>query len=396
MNYENEIRRYLGEEKYGTSSDIILFYKGRIGLYSLLKSMGVGHGDEVCIPAYTCVVVPNAIKYLSANPKYVDIELRSFSVDVHNLKSSFSSKTRVAICQNTYGLSYMVDEIADLCRASGIHSIEDCTHGYSGTYKGKPNGSWCDAAFYSSQWNKPFSTGLGGYALVNNLQFAFKTLEFASSLPQPSLKTQIMLWTLLRLRSLVNPSTYYALVEAYRYLSKHNLVTGSSSGQEIEGIEMPKDYLLRMSGIQKRAAIRALKRLPAANVLRKTNGALYTKYLAIEQLNHVAPEFHADHLFLKYPLLVQEREAFVARARISRIPLGDWFRSPLHPVEGDLSKWGFESERYPNAVFASAHVVNLPTDTETPERVLDFLDANKGLIFDATVDGRLPARVEGR
>ena len=153
---------------------------------------------------------------------------------------------------------------------------------------------------------------------------------------------------------------------------------------------MPKDYLLGMSNVQKRAAVKALKKLPELNALRKANGMLYTSHLLRQGLNHVLPELHPDHSFLKYPLLVHDRGAFMKKAREAKIPLGAWFRSPLHPVEGNLSKWGFESDRYPNAVFAASHVVNLPTDTREPGKVLEFVDRNADLVMDVTLGGRLP------
>lgn len=374
---------------YLPQAKLSLFYKGRVALYAVLKAMDIRSGDEAVMPAYTCVVVPNAVLYLGAKPVYVDIDLTTFSVRPADIASAITSSTKVVLCQNTYGLSAHVDEIVAICRERGVKSIEDCTHGFGGTYKGKPNGSWCDAAFYSSQWNKPFSTGLGGYALVNDPELAPKVAAFADSLPQPSAKTQSMLWVLMRVRKLISPSTYYSFVQAYRYLSKRNLVTGSSSGEELESIEMPKDYLLGMSNIQKRAAAKALAKLPRVNALRKANGALYTAHLAQAGLNHVDPSLHENHLFLKYPLLVHNRKAFMRKAREANIPLGDWFCSPLHPVEGDLNQWKFVPERYPNAVFAASHVVNIPTDTRKPEKVLDFIDRNADMIMDVTLGGRL-------
>ena len=62
---------------------ISLYYKGRVALYGILKSLGIGPGDEVIMPAYTCVVVPNAVKYLGARPVYVDINLPAFSFRSH-------------------------------------------------------------------------------------------------------------------------------------------------------------------------------------------------------------------------------------------------------------------------------------------------------------------------
>jgi len=360
---------------------LYLFYKGRVALYTLLEAMGIAEGDEVVLPAYTCVVVPNTILYHRAKPVYVDIELSTFSAQPDAIEATLTERSKVVLCQNTYGLSAYVDEIVRLCKTRGIETIEDCTHGYGGTFKGKPNGSYCDAAFYSSQWNKPFSTGIGGYASVNNSMLATKLEEYTSKYPEPSVKTQVMLWALMRVRGLINDSTYYAFVGAYRYLSKRNLVTGSSSGKELEGIEMPKDYLLSMSSVQRQAMVKALRRLPALNTLRKANGILYTSRLVEIGLNHVSPSLYNDHLFLKYPLLVGDREAFICKAREAKIAIGDWFRSALHPIEGNLRPWGFEAERFPKAVFAATHVVNLPTDTKTPERVLDFVERYKNLVM---------------
>jgi dTDP-4-amino-4,6-dideoxygalactose transaminase len=152
---------------------------------------------------------------------------------------------------------------------------------------------------------------------------------------------------------------------------------------------MPKEYLLGMSKVQKKAAQNAIQKLPALNALRKANSAVYTQYLADHGLNHVKPKYHDDHLFLKYPLLVKDREAFFRYAQEAHIPLGDWFISPLHPVVGDLSAWSFEPERYPNAVFAASHVVNLPTDTKHPDKVIEFLEKHNDLIFDKTLEGRV-------
>ncbi len=48
-------------------------------------------------------------------------------------------------------------------------------------------------------------------------------------------------------------------------------------------------------------------------------------------------------------------------AEKNNIKLGEWFQSPLHPVKGDLSPWGFEKGKYLVAEYLASHVVNLPT-----------------------------------
>jgi perosamine synthetase len=52
----------------------ISFNSGRVAEYALLKAVGVGGGDEVLVPAFTCVVVPNSVLWLKAKPVYVDFE----------------------------------------------------------------------------------------------------------------------------------------------------------------------------------------------------------------------------------------------------------------------------------------------------------------------------------
>jgi len=49
------------------------YYRGRVGLYWILKALGVGAGDEVAIPGFTCLAVPEAIFATGASPLYIDI-----------------------------------------------------------------------------------------------------------------------------------------------------------------------------------------------------------------------------------------------------------------------------------------------------------------------------------
>lgn len=73
--YEKVAARYHGV-RYAFS-----FASGRMALYTILEALGIGEGDEVIVPAYTCVVVPNAIIYRGATPVYVDINPATFNID---------------------------------------------------------------------------------------------------------------------------------------------------------------------------------------------------------------------------------------------------------------------------------------------------------------------------
>ncbi|MEY4217385.1 MAG: DegT/DnrJ/EryC1/StrS aminotransferase [Bacteroidota bacterium] len=112
--------------------------------------MGVGPGDEVILPAFTCVVVPNAILYTGATPVFVDIDPNSLCCDVQSIEKAITPNTKAILIQNMLGLSYKVHELVALAKAHGIYTIEDCTHGFGGKYQGQFNGLISDNSMVSS------------------------------------------------------------------------------------------------------------------------------------------------------------------------------------------------------------------------------------------------------
>ena len=72
----------------------------------------------------------------------------------------------------------------------------------------------------------------------------------------------------------------------------------------------------------------------------------------------------------------------MALAEKSRVSLGEWFLTPLHPVKADLSAWGYEYGKYPVAEYLAAHVVNLPTTPSDVGRVTGFLERNLDEVVD--------------
>ena len=369
-NYKKEIVSFLNANE----NRIFLYWKGRVALYAILKAMGVGKDDEVILPAFTCVVVSNAIIYLGAKPVYVDIDMETFNPSFENIKKAVTLSTKVIICQNTFGLSSDIEEITTFSKERNIFTIEDCTHGFGGFYNQKPNGSYCDAAFYSTQWNKPFSTGIGGFALINNLKMLEPIQIVNQDLIAPSFKQRVFLKLLYFVREkLLNKHIYWHLIKFYRFLSRNNLVLGSSSGAEISSVVMPPNYFMKLSEIQMKKGIKNIQFITVDLSQRQRNAQIYTEYLKNRNKNHVSAALFENHSFLKYPLLVENRDEIFSLAEKNNIALGDWFNSPLHPVQKDFEQWHLNPELFPNAVFAARHVVNLPTDVKNMEGILRFL-----------------------
>ncbi|MFC1751838.1 aminotransferase class I/II-fold pyridoxal phosphate-dependent enzyme [Thermoproteota archaeon] len=376
--YKAALARYLSNEP----DRIFLYWKGRIALYALMKAAGIGPGDEVIMPAFTCVVVPNAVLYSGAKPVYVDIDRKTLNMNVSLLESAITDRTKAVICQNTFGLSSNIEQVQAIAKQHGLILFEDCAHGFGGTYHDKPNGSFCDAAFFSSQWNKPFSTGLGGFLLVNNLDLLTAVSKLESEKETPGWLAVISLTYLLFLKKIMlNDRTYWPVLKLYRFLSKKNLVLGSSQGEELSSAQMPGHYFRDISCVQARHGLKALKKLDNILALRGENGKAYTTFLKKHGKIHVSEDLFADHAFLKYPVFVRDKAEFLKRAEQAFVRLGDWFVSPIHPVQGDLLPWGFEKGKFPNAEDISRKILNLPTDTLNLEKSMSFLNKNLDMIY---------------
>ena len=251
MNIKDKYKNAISDIVEKSANDIFLFWKGRVALFTILKAMGIKTGDEIILPGFTCVVVPNAIKYLGAKPVYVDIKRDSLNPNFEQVINAVNKKTKVIIVQNTFGLSSDVDEISKFAKSQGIYTIEDCTHGFGGTYNDKPNGAYCDAAFYSTQWNKPFSTGIGGFAVINNRNLLQLINNLTNNLVLPTWYDELKLFLLnLAYKITIHPRTYWFIRDLYRFLSKYGLVIGSSEGKEISSLDKPKDYFKGAGVIQ--------------------------------------------------------------------------------------------------------------------------------------------------
>ncbi len=382
MKKGNDIDRYraaLAAQMGVSSEHITLFGKGRQGLYALLRSLGIGQGDEVIVPAFTCVVVPNAIIYTGARPVYSEIEPCTFNSSVEQIQARITPATRAIIVQNTFGLSPDFDPILALAREKKLFVIEDCAHGFGGSYKGRPNGTLGDAAFFSTQWNKPFSTGLGGFVYVKSPRLAKAMKEKEAKLNLPSRLFEYLLSIQLFMRRhVLRPAVYWPLLKLYRKLSSWSLVSGSSESLELSGTDMPENYLRGFGAVQARAGLQALRRFDKILERRREIVAFYDALFKRLQLPRPFVPDYASHGWLRYPFLVRDRKYFLQLAEKAQIPIGDWMKSPLHPITENWETWQYVAGSNPVGEHLSAHMLNLLTDPDITDhqlrRTADFLE----------------------
>lgn len=374
--YRKAIAEYQGVEP----EQVSLFWKGRVGLFALLDAWSIGPGDEVILPAFTCVVVSNAILYRGAQPVYADVDRRTFNLLPQAVEEKISDRTKLIIAQNTFGLSSDLDQLLKIGRKHEIPLLEDATHGFGSRYAGHLSGNILPTSFFSTQWNKPFSTGIGGFTiaheppLANQLRQAERRYAEAPWTTRKSL--QLQAWAR---EHLMHPTVYWTAVSAYRWLSARGWVTGSSSGEELVSTKMPADYLRTHSGEQAALGLKNLAIFPEVLERRKVVAGHYRQFLESLGLGNLYLPAEAEHGFLKFPLLVKDRRTFMEQAQRARIPLGDWMLSPIHPIMSEWERWGYEGGSCPNGEYLSRHIVNLLTEQsdQEVERTRAFLQSHQ-------------------
>ena len=144
---------------------------------------------------------------------------------------------------------------------------------------------------------------------------------------------------------------------------------------------MSQDFFKAQSSMQYKKGLQSIRKLRFANTMRKENARIYSDCLKAMGKRHIDERLFDDHIFLRYPILVNDREHFREYAEKAKVILGEWFDTPIYPVHNDLSTWWIDEKQIPNAMYASKHMVNLPTEVSDPEKVVRFIQRHENMIL---------------
>ena len=124
---------------------------GTAALHLALKAIGIKPGDKVATVSHTFRATAAAIKYVGAEPVYVDIEQLSYCMDPYDLKNTLENNPdiKAVIYVHLYGNTGMVDVIADICKKKGVKLIEDCSQAHGTHRLYKPVGTFGDIGAFS-------------------------------------------------------------------------------------------------------------------------------------------------------------------------------------------------------------------------------------------------------
>ena len=166
---------------YSGAAHCVGVANGTDALYVALKALGIGPGDEVITVANSFVATSEAIGMAGATVVFVDIDPRTYNIDVTRIEEKISSKTKAIIPVHLYGQPADMDPILALARRHGLRVVGDAAQAHGATYKGRPIAKLADITCFSFYPGKNLGAyGDAGALVTDNEAWAMAARMFAN------------------------------------------------------------------------------------------------------------------------------------------------------------------------------------------------------------------------
>jgi dTDP-4-amino-4,6-dideoxygalactose transaminase len=161
--FERQFAQYVGaKHAIAVSSCTTALHLAFIGA-------GIGPGQEVLCPSLSFIATANSIRYVGAEPVFVDIDPATFNLDPNKIEAAITPRTKAILAVHQIGLPAAMDEINEIARRHNLLVIEDAACAIGSVYKGKRIGAphaWM--ACFSFHPRKILTTGEGGMITTND------------------------------------------------------------------------------------------------------------------------------------------------------------------------------------------------------------------------------------
>ncbi|PKN28951.1 MAG: erythromycin biosynthesis sensory transduction protein eryC1 [Deltaproteobacteria bacterium HGW-Deltaproteobacteria-21] len=300
---------------------------GTDALFLALKALGIGAGDEVITVANSFIATSEAVTMTGAKVVFVDIDPRTYNIDVTKIEEKITSRTKAILPVHLYGQPADMDPILEIGAKHGLKVVEDAAQAHGAMYKGRRIGSIGDIGCFSFYPGKNLGAyGDGGAIVTSNDEWA------------------------VRARMLAN----HGRVEKYDH--------------DMEGVNS------RLDGLQAAILGVKLKHLPEWNERRRRNASLYNEYL---KNSGVVTPFEIKDVQPVYHLYVVKcgngvREKFQDHLKQRGISTGVHYPIALPNLKA-YAYLGHRESDFPVATAASREIVSLPMFPELVRSEIEYV-----------------------
>lgn len=287
---------------------------GTDALFLSLKTLGIGPGDEVIIPAFTFIATSFAVSFTGAKPVFVDIEGDTYTINPKKIEKAITKKTKAIIPVHLFGLCANMPEILRIAKRYNLWVIEDAAQSHGARIKNRIAGSMGGTGCFSFYPTKNLSAcGDAGMVTTNSKKLYDKLLQLRDC----------------------GRSTK-------RYL--HNII----------------GYNSRLDNVQAAFLRLKLRRLSKWNEARINNAKTYSRLLK-ETSGIITPRIPRDfkHVFHVYSIRTNKRGKLEKEFKKHKIPFTVFYPLPLHLQKAN-SYLGYKRGDFPVAERVCRDILALP------------------------------------
>jgi len=187
--FEQEFQNYIGLPAVALGS-------GTAGIHLGLRLLGVGPGDTVFCSTLTFAASANPIRYLGAEPVFIDSNYETWNMDPNLLADALQRSAaggklpKAVVVVDLYGQCADFDLIREICGQYDIPVLEDAAEALGANYRGRPAGTLGDVGVFSFNGNKIITTTGGGMLVSSSVERINKARFWSQQARDPGLAYQ--------------------------------------------------------------------------------------------------------------------------------------------------------------------------------------------------------------
>ncbi len=341
--------------------DAVAFPYGRSAQWAFINAVGLKDMD-IIMPAYTCSVVAHAVALSGNHPKFIDINLSDFNMDLEKVEAAINPNTRAIIATHTFGYPQDLDQLEAIVKRAEdryghkVWLIQDCCHAFGAEWNGKRIGSSGDVAIYALNVSKLITSIFGGILTFQDQQLADKVRmwrdeNFHSASWLKALRRRIyILAVFVAFNEKIYGFTWWLQTKTKilnRFTKSYHLD---------EKIVFPPDYLIKMHNVEAAVGLEQLKKYDGIIQDRRNKADFYNREL-VRRKDWVFPPIVNGATYSHYTVRVQNREEVINEYALKGIQLGELIQYSIPNLEcynksNDIN--------HPNAYKASLETINFP------------------------------------
>jgi perosamine synthetase len=351
--------------------DAVAFPFGRSAQWAFLKALGIENA-EIIMPAYTCSVVAHAVTLSGNRPRFIDINLDDYNMNIDLIPGAINENTRAIIATHTFGYPQDLDRLEAIVKEAEdryghkIWLMQDCCHAFGAEWKGRMIGTSGDVAVYALNISKMMTSIFGGMLTFQDQALAEKVRSWRDAHFK-----QAGLWKAIK-RRLYFMAVYFAFNEKVYGLTwwlqeKTTLLNHFTRSYHLDyQIHFPPDYLDRMLEVEAAVGLVQLNRYDTIIARRRANAACYNQYLERRE-GFVFPKLIEGATYSHYVVRVPVRKTVLDEWACKGVHLGELIQYSI-PLLPEYVRQGHYD--CPRSAEARLNTVNFPLVEKYIARVI--------------------------